>query len=184
MAIEKTLVVLKPDALRRRLVTKILHYLFDEKYGFVLIAGKFIKKATMEQLDAHLPCNREWVTAMGERAIRRVPDPVPTFGTNDPYAVGTLIRNGCVDYYLSGPLLVLVLLGEDAVQTVRNMLGSALPSQAAKGTIRGDLGESEEEGAISATRNLVHASDSPDEARREIAAWFTGEEIKRIFLVV
>ena len=114
MAIEKTLVVLKPDALRRRLVTKILHYLFDEKYGFVLIAGKFIKKATMEQLDAHLPGNREWVTAMGERAIRRVPDPVPTFGTNDPYAVGTLIRNGCVDYYLSGPLLVLVLLGEDA----------------------------------------------------------------------
>ena len=183
MAIEKTLVVLKPDALRRRLVTEIFHYLVDEKHGFEVIADKLIEKATMEQLDAHLPGDRGWVTSMGERAIGRVSDPIGTFGTDDPYAVGTLIRNGCIDYYLSGPLLVLVLLGEDVVQKVRNMLGSALPSQAAKGTIRGDLVEPEEGGSISATRNLVHASDSTDEARREIRAWFKGEEIKRIFFI-
>ncbi len=178
MALEKTLVILKPDAFKRNLIGYIFGYFAEA--GLKIVAQKHIEKATEKQLNAHLPGDREWVTAMGERALGRVDDPVALFGTDDPFEIGTLIRQGCIEYYLSGWLMVIVLEGEGAVQTVRDMLGCALPSKAEKGTIRGDLGERETKGSIAATRNLVHASDSVEEAWREMAAWFTEEELGQI----
>lgn len=178
MARERTLVILKPDAIERGLTAKIIEYFI--RAGLESVTDKLILKATMVQLDRHLPGDKEWVTAMGERAIGRVENPAKQFGTTAPFAIGTKIRQGCINYYLSGPLYVVVLEGENAIQKVRNMLGSALPWQAEKGTIRGDLGDKikpEDPHSIMATRNLVHASDSVEEAEREIAAWFTPDEI-------
>ena len=70
-----------------------------------------------------------------------------------------------VDFITSGPTLALVLEGEGAIATIRTTMGATNPADAGPGTIRGDL-------ALSMPDNLVHGSDSPDSAAREIALWF------------
>ena len=70
-----------------------------------------------------------------------------------------------VEFITSGPTLALVLEGEGAIATVRTTMGATNPADAAPGTIRGDL-------ALSMPDNLVHGSDSPESAAREIALWF------------
>jgi nucleoside-diphosphate kinase len=75
-----------------------------------------------------------------------------------------------VSYMQSGPVMVQVLEGEDAIQRNREIMGATDPAQAAPGTIRADFGESLE-------RNAVHGSDGPDTAKTEIAFFFKPEEI-------
>src|SRR5881398_780025 len=70
-----------------------------------------------------------------------------------------------VAFITSGPTLALVLEGESAIAVVRTTMGATNPTQAAPGTIRGDL-------ALAMPNNLVHGSDSPESARREIGLWF------------
>lgn len=177
MATERTLVILKPDAVERRLVEQIVHYFI--KAGLKTIAGKGIEKATKEQLDNHFPNTDEWMRNMGARAAERIKnefrkDPVECFNTKDPLEIGKKIAEGCRDYYLSGQLVAIVLEGENAVEVVRTLIGKTMPSKAGKGTIRGDLGihEKFEDLINGAARNLIHASDSVEEAEREMAAWF------------
>ncbi len=73
-------------------------------------------------------------------------------------------------YIMSGPCLLMVWEGRNAVTVVRRLVGATNPSDAAPGTIRGDLG-------LDTGRNVIHASDSPDSARREIAIHFSSSEI-------
>ncbi len=73
-----------------------------------------------------------------------------------------------VDFITSGPTLALVVEGEGAIKTVRTTMGGTNPADAAPGTIRGDL-------SLSMPDNLVHGSDSPDSAAREIGLWFPDE---------
>jgi nucleoside-diphosphate kinase len=75
-----------------------------------------------------------------------------------------------VDYITSGPIISMVWEGDEAIATVRNLTGATDPSKAAPGTIRGDL-------ALNISFNLVHASDSPDSAKREIALFFSSGEM-------
>jgi nucleoside-diphosphate kinase len=75
-----------------------------------------------------------------------------------------------IDFITSGPTLALVVEGEGAIATVRQTMGATDPAQAGPGTIRGDL-------ALAMPDNLVHGSDSPESAAREIALWFAGDEL-------
>jgi len=77
---------------------------------------------------------------------------------------------GLVDYITSAPIVALVIEGWDAIEGCRATIGSTNPIKAAPGSIRGDL-------AQSIGRNLVHGSDSPESAKREIAIWFAPDEI-------
>lgn len=77
---------------------------------------------------------------------------------------------GLLKYITSGPVVVLSVEGTSAVQMVRNAVGATNPLNAAPGTIRGDL-------ALDIGRNLIHASDAPDTATRELALWFTDGEL-------
>ena len=81
--------------------------------------------------------------------------------------VGRPYYPGLVEFVTSGPLVAMVLEGERAIGAVRLLNGSTDSAVAAPGTIRGDL-------SLSNSRNLVHASDSPASAEREIALWFPG----------
>ncbi len=146
--------------------------------GFKIIAWKGPVKATKENLDKHFPDAKQWAIDMGTRACSRVENPITTFGTKDPLEIGRLIIKNCREYYLTGPLWAVVFERDDAIFFARQLIGSALPSKAKEGTIRGDLGTPEDPDSTAATRNLVHASDSVEEAKREIAAWFTAEEIE------
>jgi nucleoside-diphosphate kinase len=138
VAAERTLILIKPDAVRRSLAGEILARI--ERRGFVVRAGKLLT-ATRPLGEEHYGEHRE----------------KPFFGD-------------LVDFITSGPTWALVVEGEGAIATMRNTIGATNPSNAAPGTIRGDL-------ASSMPDNLVHGSDSPESAEREIALWFSGDEL-------
>ena len=84
--------------------------------------------------------------------------------------LGKPFYEGLLAYITSGPVLVACFEGNNAVQLVRNSVGATNPLNSAPGTIRGDL-------AIDIGRNLIHASDAPATAERELALWFSSDEL-------
>jgi nucleoside-diphosphate kinase len=133
MAAERTLVLIKPDAMRRGLAGEILRR-FEQR-------GLELKAARLVNVEDTLATEH-----YAEHAEK------PFFGE-------------LVEFITSGPTLALVLEGEGAIATVRTTMGATNPADAGPGTIRGDL-------ALSMPDNLVHGSDSPESAAREIALWF------------
>ncbi|WP_178648168.1 nucleoside-diphosphate kinase [uncultured Methanobrevibacter sp.] len=136
--IQKSFVMMKPDAVSRRLMGKILSR-FEEK-GLQVIAVKLM------QIDEELA-----KTHYGEHADK------PFF-------------EDLVTYITSSPSLAMVIKGEDAISTIRKMVGATNPLEADLGTIRGDF-------AMDTGRNIIHASDSPESAEREINLFFDENEI-------
>ena len=136
MALERTLILIKPDAVRRRLSGDILGRI--EARGFTIRAGKLLTVSR----------------ALGEEHYAEHKEK-PFFGE-------------LVEFITSGPTWALVVEGEGAIATMRKTIGATDPANAEPGTIRGDL-------AMSMPDNLVHGSDSPESAEREIALWFSGE---------
>jgi nucleoside-diphosphate kinase len=135
---ERTLVLIKPDAMQRRLAGEIL--VRFEQRGLTIRAAKLV---LVDQALAgeHYAEHRE----------------KPFFGE-------------LVEFITSSPTLALVLEGESAIQVVRTTMGATNPVDSAPGTIRGDF-------ALAMPDNLVHGSDSPASAKREIALWFSDGEL-------
>ncbi len=133
MAVERTLVLIKPDAVQRKLAGEILAR-FEAR-------GLEIRDARLVQVDREL-AERHYA----EHAEK------PFFGE-------------LVEFITSAPTLALALEGEGAISTVRRTMGSTNPADSEPGSIRGDL-------ALSMPDNLVHGSDSPDSAQRELKLWF------------
>jgi nucleoside-diphosphate kinase len=136
VAAERTLVLVKPDAVRRALTGEIVSR-FEQR-------GLEIKAARLLTVDRSLA--EEHYAEHTEK---------PFFGE-------------LVDFITSGPTMAFVLEGEGAIKTVRTTMGATNPADAAPGTIRGDL-------SLSMPDNLVHGSDSPESAEREIGLWFPDE---------
>ena len=132
-SIQRTFVILKPDAVQRGLVGEILGR-FEHK-GLKLIGMKLMK-ATPEAAKKHYQEHAE----------------KPFFGS-------------LVSFITSSPLVALVLEGDEAITVARTLIGATDGRKAAPGTIRGDFG-------CSKSNNLVHGSDSPESAARELAIWF------------
>jgi nucleoside-diphosphate kinase len=135
---QKSFVMLKPDAVLRRLTGKILTR-FEER-GLQILAAKMMI-IPREQAMEHYAEHQE----------------KPFFGD-------------LVDYITSGPVLAMVIEGEECISLIRKMVGATNPQEADLGTIRGDF-------AIDTGRNIVHASDSPASAEREISLFFQNDEI-------
>ena len=135
---EQTLVLIKPDAMQRRLAGEILRR-FEGR-------GLSVRAAKLVQVDAEL----------AEQHYAE--------HTEKPFFAEL------VEFITSSPTLALVLEGDGAIQVVRTTVGATNPVDAAPGTIRGDL-------ALAMPDNLVHGSDSPDSARREIGLWFADAEL-------
>jgi nucleoside-diphosphate kinase len=133
MAVERTLVLIKPDAVQRGLAGEILGRF--ERRGLV------IREARLVQVDRGLAQEH-----YAEHAAK------PFFGE-------------LVEFITSSPTLALALEGESAISVVRTTMGATNPAESAPGTIRGDL-------ALAMPNNLVHGSDSPESAARELALWF------------
>jgi len=135
---EQTLVLIKPDAMQRRLAGEILSRLEGR--------GLTVRGAKLVQVD------RELAQQHYAEHVEK-----PFFGE-------------LVDFITSSPTLALVLEGEGAIKVVRTTMGATNPVDASPGTIRGDL-------ALAMPDNLVHGSDSPESAEREIGLWFTAAEL-------
>jgi nucleoside-diphosphate kinase len=130
---ERTLVLVKPDAVRRALVGEVISR-FERK-------GLTIETMRLRTMDAALADQH-----YAEHVEKPFYPPLKAFMTG-------------------GPLVAMVLSGDQAVEVVRALTGATDGRKAAPGTIRGDF-------SLSNRENLVHASDSPDSAKREIALWF------------
>ena len=83
---------------------------------------------------------------------------------------GKPFYDGLIDYITSSPVIVMIWIGNKAVEVVRQVLGATNPTEAAPGTVRGDL-------AIDIGRNLTHGSDNPQNAELEVKLWFTSHEL-------
>ncbi|MFY9588112.1 MAG: nucleoside-diphosphate kinase [Actinomycetota bacterium] len=133
MATERTLVLVKPDGVRRRLIGEVIRRL--EARGLTIAAVRML------QMD------KEMATKHYEEHV------------------GKSFFDDLVTFITGGPLVAMAVEGEEAIATVRTTMGATDPKKAAPGTIRGDL-------AIELTENIVHGSDSPDSAKRELALFF------------
>ena len=173
---ERTLVILKPDALQRSLIGEIIRRI--ERVGLKLVAVKLLL-ATEEQCWAHYQKDDEWYLKKGQRVIDDRKAHSLTID-KEPLEYGKDIIRTIVDYMVSGPALGLVIEGLGAVAVSKKLVGSTEPSTSDVGTIRGDFtidtyGVSALDNR--AVRNLVHCSDCPEEAEREIPLWFEKKEI-------
>ncbi len=179
--VERTLVLIKPDGVKRGIVGRVLTRF--EEVGLKIIGLKLIQ-VTREHAENHYPNTAEWITGMGEKTLQTYrdqgKDPLVEIGTDDPMEIGNMIKNWNVDYLTSGPLVALVLEGAHAISVVRKMCGFTLPAFAEPGTIRGDFSITSPIIANelkSAVRNIVHASSDQEEASYEINYWFSEEEL-------
>jgi nucleoside-diphosphate kinase len=179
--IERSLVLLKPDAVKRGIVGEILHRF--ERSGLKMVAAKMIV-ADEQMAKDHYPNTAEWKQKVGQRTIddciKYGIDVIANMGTDDPLKVGEIVKQWNVDFLTSGPVLAIVYEGVNAVERVRSLVGDTVPARAAAGTIRGDFSL---DSAIAANRrqrtiyNLIHASGSVEEAQEEIKLWFKTAEI-------
>ena len=135
---ERSLVLIKPDALQRGLAGEIISRL--ERKGLKIVAMKML------QMDNSL--------AQRHYAIHK----------------GKAFFNELVDFITSSPIIASVFQGEDAISVIRQTMGETDPAKSIPGTIRGDLG-------LDISHNLIHGSDSVENASTEINLFFTAEEI-------
>lgn len=151
---ERTLIVLKPDAVQRGIVGEVLTRF--EKAGFKIVGAKMLQPDRQHYYDHY-----EGIGALKTRK-------------------GDEIFESQLASMADGPVIAIVLEGVDAIETVRKMVGSTEPKSALPGTIRGDYAHVSY-GAASSTgkgvANIIHASAEPDEALKEIAHWFKPEEL-------
>jgi len=178
---ERTLVLLKPDAVQRGLTGRILARF--ETAGLKVVALKMVHPSR-EHAEAHYPNTPEWIEGMGRKTLETYRDqgldPLEEVGTDDPMAIGEMVKGWNVDYLSSGPVVACVLEGPHAIQVVRKICGTTLPYGADPGSIRGQFSITSPVVANSlrrAVRNLVHASSTPEEAAHEIAHWFRPDEL-------
>lgn len=176
MSHERTLVLVKPDGVKRGLVGEIIGRF--ERVGLSLEAlGCF--NATGEMIERHYPSHDDWYRSVGEKTRiayeRDGLDLLATFGSDEPVAIGKVVKSWLGAYMTSGPVVGMVLSGNRAIALVRKMVGHTFPNEALPGTIRGDFGQDSPDVANREARsihNLVHASGNPEEAANEIALWF------------
>ena len=138
MAMQRTLVIVKPDGVQRGLIGPILSRL--EARGLKIVGLKLVQVST-------------------DLAARHYAE-----------HLGKPFYEGLLRYITSGPVIVACVEGTSAVQMVRNTVGATNPLNAAPGTIRADL-------ALDIGRNLIHASDAPETADRELALWFEQSDL-------
>ena len=179
--IQRTLVILKPDIVKRGLIGEIINRF--EKAGLKIVALKMLWM-TREQAELFYPSSEEWYISVGMKTITRYKeiglDPKREFGTEDPLYIGKRVKEWLVDFIASGPVVAMVLEGVNAVEVVRKLVGPTEPAKAPPGTIRGDYSHMSIAYANwnkIALRNVVHASENEEEARREINIIFKSSEI-------
>jgi nucleoside-diphosphate kinase len=179
---ERTLVLIKPDGVERKLVGEIISRF--EKANLKII-GLGIVKASKEQFDKHYPKDKDWIENLGKNFIKTCQEnnidfDIKNLGVKNEYELGLKVREWLIDYMASGPVVKIVLEGNNAIEVVRKIVGHTLPQKAQPGTIRGDF--SIDSPIVAnlekrALKNLIHASGNKKEAEKEIKLWFSKKEL-------
>jgi nucleoside-diphosphate kinase len=175
---ERTFVILKPDAVQRSLVGEIVGRF--ERTGLKLIGMKMVIPDE-KILWKHYNKDESWFLKKGTKIVEdRMAGGMPV--TKDALEYGKDIIGALVKFMTAGPVVMMVIEGNQAVSVVKKLVGETEPATSDVGTIRGDLTmDSYSIAAIDdrAVRNLIHCSDQVEEAKREIALWFEECELTR-----
>ena len=173
---EKTFAMIKPDGVRKGLIGEVIKRF--EQRGLKIVAVEMFQP-TEDALDNHYPKNKEWVDRLGTNTVSTYEkygyDLIADFGTNDNAKIGPEVRKWLVQFMKTAPLVKMVIQGVHAVDVVRKVAGETMPYKAAVGTIRGDFSIDSPIWANTDKRaimNVVHCSETPEEALHEIKHWF------------
>jgi len=170
------LVLIKPDAFKRGLVGEIISRF--ERVGLTLEEMKVVN-ATNEIVGKQYPDDKNWIRSVGKKAVDTYKkynlNIAEDLGTGDALEVGKLVRKWLIRHLTSGPVVALILSGNHAIEVVRKIVGNTVPLFAELGSIRGDFSIDSPDLSTKERRvlqNLVHASETAEEAKREISIWF------------
>ena len=179
---ERTLVLLKPDAVQRSLMGEVIRRI--ERTGLKFVAFKFLV-ANRDQLVRHYNKDDAWFLSKGTRVLEdRKAHGLPV--EKEAIEYGREIIDLIVHFMTAGPILAFVVQGNESVAVVKKLVGATEPKTSDVGTIRGDYTvDSYDHSSVQnrAVRNLVHCSESSSEAEREIAVWFKEDEIVKYKLL-
>ena len=173
---ERSLVLLKTDAVQRSLVGEIIKRF--EQTGLKISAMKMLD-ATEEQLLTHYNKDDDWYLRKGEGVVKALKEQGREVN-KEPIEYGKDIIRTIVTYMQASPVVALVIEGNQATSVVTKIVGTTEPTTSDVGTIRGDYTVDSFDHATyedRAVRNLVHQSESPEEAEREIMIWFEEKEV-------
>jgi nucleoside-diphosphate kinase len=180
---ERTLVLIKPDGVERKLVGEIISRF--ERAG-LRIVGLGIVKPSRKLIDKHYPKTREWIENLGNNMLKTAEelkvkvDLKKDYGVNNVYELGLKVREWLINYMSSGPVVKIALEGPHAIQVVRKLVGKTIPFLAEPGTIRGDYSIDSPLLAnleMRPVKNLIHASGNEKEAEYELKLWFRKDEL-------
>lgn len=180
MVIEQTLVLLKPDAVQRGIIGKIITRFEDA--GLKIVGSKMVW-ASEELAKQHYHLEEEWAKNIYKKTKEAYDKEGKTMPWEGHMELGKTIQSWNMNFLREGPVIALVLESPHAVEIVRKMVGSTEPRQASPGTIRGDFAVVESYALANpknrVLRNLIHASDSFENAKREISLWFDNKELHK-----
>jgi nucleoside-diphosphate kinase len=178
---EKTYVMIKPDGVKKGLIGDIIQR-FEQRDLKIVALEMFMP--TKKDIDNHYPKDEAWIERLGKKTLgtyeKYSVDANKELGTDNALEIGKMVRGWLIDYMTSAPLVRMVVEGIHSVDMVRKICGVTLPSLADMGTIRGDYSADSPAVANSEKRavmNLVHASETPQEAEHEIKHWFGDREV-------
>lgn len=180
---ERTLVIVKPDGVQRSLIGEVIKRY--EQCGLKLVALKMLIPTKAKALE-HYSTDPEWAFKTGTKALEAAKARGEDLGTDDPVVYAERIRETLKSFLSSGPVVVMVWQGMNAVGVVRKITGSTEPLSSVPGTIRGDYTVDSYSAANMdnrSVRNIIHSSGSVEEAKLEIDVWFEKKEILNYRLV-
>lgn len=178
---EKTLIIIKPDAVKRGLIGTIIETF--ENVGLKLLAAKMIKP-DLQVIKNHYPGSPDWIKEMGNKTLASFKesstDVKKQMGTDDPNKLGQFVYERLIKYWQEGPIVTMVWEGPSAVGVSRKLRGHTIPLLAQTGTLHAQY--SFDSSVLSSSldrvvKTFVHASGTVEEAEREIKYWFP--EIKK-----
>ncbi len=176
---EQSLVLVKPDGVQRGLIGEsIKRY---EQCGLKLVAIKMLIPTKKTSL-AHYSVDPDWAFKTGTKSIEGWKAKGLTPPTEDPIALAQDVRKLLTTFLSSGPVVAMIWQGMNAISIIRKITGGTEPLTSVPGTIRGDYTIDSYQAADTdvekrAVRNIIHASGSVEEAKKEISLWFKPDEI-------
>ncbi len=191
---ERTLIILKPDAVKRALVGTVIETF--ENVGLKLLAGKMLRPEA-DVIKKHYPGTPEWIKEMGNKTLASFKESGVNvrekMGTDDPVKLGQFVYDRLIKYWQEGPIIVMVWEGPGAIAIARKLRGHTIPLLAQTGTLHAQYSYDSStlsSGLDRVVKTFIHASGSVEEANREIAYWFPKEtfktyerEIDKLYLV-
>jgi len=179
---QRSLVLLKPDAIQRSLIGEVIQRI--ERTGLKIVGMKMVL-ATREQVIEHYNKDDAWFLRKGTKIVEDRKAAGKSVD-KEPIEYGRDIIEQNVSFITSGPIVAMVVEGSMAPTVIKKITGDTAPTLSDVGTIRGDFSmDSYEQAAVDerAVRNILHCSENVEDAEREIGVWFSPEEVIQYRLV-